>query len=81
MYVGRDAVAVFNVDGSYYATQDDCTHAGGPLNEGELDGHQIICPWHGSCFDVRDGSVCGGPAKKPLKMYRVIVEGDIARVE
>jgi nitrite reductase/ring-hydroxylating ferredoxin subunit len=81
VYVDGDAVAVYNVDGSYYATQNECTHAEGPLSDGDLDGHRIICPWHDSCFDVRDGSVCKGPAREPLNIYRVIIEGDIARVE
>ena len=81
VYVDGDAVAVYNVDGSYYATQNDCTHADGPLDEGDLDAYHIICPWHDSCFDVRDGSVCQGPAKDPLKTYRVTVDGEVGRVE
>jgi nitrite reductase/ring-hydroxylating ferredoxin subunit len=80
VYVDGDAVAVYNVEGSYYASQNDCTHSDGPLSEGDLEGYHIICPWHGSCFDVRDGSVCWGPATRPVKMYRVIIEGDIGRV-
>jgi len=74
-------VAVYNLDGEFYATQDECTHVKGPLSEGELQGDQIICPWHASCFDVRDGSVKCGPAKRPLKTYRVVVSGGIGRVE
>ena len=76
-----DEVAVYNVDGSFYATQNECPHAYGPLNEGDLEGVNIVCPWHNSCFDVRDGTVVRGPAREPLKTYRVVVEGDIARVE
>ncbi len=79
--VNDTPVAVYNVAGKYYATQDTCTHAGGPLNEGELDGVQITCPWHGSCFDVTDGKVLCGPAKKPLQTYRVVIDGEIGRVE
>jgi nitrite reductase/ring-hydroxylating ferredoxin subunit len=79
--VDGDDVAIYNVDGSFYATQNECTHSEGPLNEGDLDGHQIICPWHDSCFDVRDGSVCRGPAKQPLKTYRVVIDGDVGTVE
>jgi nitrite reductase/ring-hydroxylating ferredoxin subunit len=74
-------VAVFNVAGSFCATQAKCTHRRGPLNEGTLDGSTVTCPWHGSQFDVRTGAVLRGPAGVPLKTYRVIVEGDIGRVE
>jgi nitrite reductase/ring-hydroxylating ferredoxin subunit len=81
VYVDGEEVAVYNLDGAFYATQNECTHAYGPLNEGEMEGSSIVCPWHDSCFDVRDGSVTRGPATEPLKTYRVVVEGDIARVE
>lgn len=76
-----EAVTVYNIDGSFYATQDECSHAFGPLSEGELDGEVVICPWHFSCFNVKDGSVTCGPADEPLKTYKVIVEGEIGRVE
>lgn len=79
--VGDASVAVFNLGGKFYATQDACTHAGGPLSEGALDGTMIVCPLHGSGFDVTTGKVLRGPAARPLKTYRVILEGDIARVE
>jgi nitrite reductase/ring-hydroxylating ferredoxin subunit len=74
-------VAVFNAAGSFCATQAKCTHRQGPLNEGTLDGSTVTCPWHGSQFDVCTGAVLRGPAGAPLKAYRVIVEGDIGRVE
>jgi nitrite reductase/ring-hydroxylating ferredoxin subunit len=78
--VEGEPVAVYNVDGAYYATHDACTHAGGPLSEGELTGAQIVCPWHASCFNVVTGAVECGPAREPLKTYRVTVEGGIVRV-
>ena len=73
-------IAVYNVAGEFYATQNDCTHQEGPLCEGTLDGAIIECPWHGSKFDVRTGAVVGRPAKLPVKTYRVVVEGEIGRV-
>jgi nitrite reductase/ring-hydroxylating ferredoxin subunit len=79
--VDGQAVAVYNVGGAFFATQDECTHAGGPLSEGDLDGCVITCPLHGSRFDVTTGKVLGGPADEPLKTFRVTVEGDIGRVE
>ena len=74
-------VAVFNVAGRFCATQASCTHRGGPLNEGPIDDTTVTCPLHGSQFDVCTGAVLRGPAKEPLKTYRVIVEGEIGRVE
>ena len=73
--------AVFNVSGSFCATQDKCTHRQGPLSKGKLDGSTVTCPWHGSQFNVCTGEVLRGPATDPVKTYRVIVDGDIGRVE
>lgn len=73
--------AVFNVAGSFCATQAKCTHRGGPLNEGKLGGSTVTCPWHGTQFNVCTGAVLRGPATEPIKTYRVIVEGEIGRVE
>lgn len=73
--------AVFNVGGHLCAAQAKCPHRQGPLNEGKLDGSMVICPWHGSRFDVCTGDVLLGPAVDPLKMYRVTVEGGIGWVE
>jgi 3-phenylpropionate/trans-cinnamate dioxygenase ferredoxin component len=74
-------VAVFNVDGRLCATQNECTHRQGPLNEGKLDGSTVTCPLHGSQFDVSTGAVLRGPATEPLKTYTVVVEGDVGRID
>ncbi len=79
--VDGQAVAVYNVDGAFYATHNECTHVGAPMNEGELNGSTAVCPWHGSCFDVTTGAVLKGPAKRPLQTYRVVVDGEVGRVE
>ena len=73
--------AVFNVGGTFCATEDKCTHRQGPLSKGKLDGSTVTCPLHGSQFNVCTGEVLRGPATDPLKTYRVIVDGDIGRVE
>ena len=75
-----DAV-VFNVDGNFCATQATCTHRGGPLGQGKLDGSTVTCPLHGSQFNVCSGDVLRGPAIEPLMTYRVVVDGDVGRVE
>jgi uncharacterized protein YbjT (DUF2867 family)/nitrite reductase/ring-hydroxylating ferredoxin subunit len=76
-------LAVFNVGGTFCATQDKCPHAGGPLSQGKLEGSVVTCPWHRSQFDVGTGEVVRGPAKQTdtLHVYRVIVDGGIGRVE
>ena len=72
--VGRTWVAVFNVDGQFYAIQDICTHDGGPLAEGKLFGCEIECPRHGARFDLRDGRVTAPPALIPVPVYDVRVQ-------
>lgn len=74
-------VAVFNVVGGFCATQAKCTHRGGPLKEGKLEGSTVTCPWHGSEYNVCTGAVLRGPATEPVKTYRVIVEDEIGRVQ
>jgi len=73
--------AVFNVAGSFCATQAKCTHRGGPLNKGTLNGSTVTCPWHGSVFNVCTGAVLRGPATEPVKTYRVVVEGELGSVQ
>ena len=70
------AIAVFNVDGSYYAIDDVCTHDGGPLAEGDLQGAESRCPRHGARFDVRTGKALCFPAFEPVPTHRVEVRGD-----
>ncbi len=69
-------IAIFNVDGAFYAMDDTCTHAGGPLSEGELDGTVVTCPWHGATFDVKTGCVHGPPASDGVRSYEVKIEGE-----
>lgn len=78
--VEGEPVAVCNVAGQYFAAHNRCTHAGGPLSQGRLDGHNLICPWHDSCFDARTGEVTCGPAKKPVRVYQVVVADGVGRV-
>jgi nitrite reductase/ring-hydroxylating ferredoxin subunit len=68
-------ICLANVEGRFYAVEDDCTHLGGPLDDGELEGAVLTCPWHLACFDVRTGHVLRGPARIDLLTYRVRVEG------
>ena len=72
--VGSQQVLVVNVNGKYYAVGNVCTHMGGPLDQGILEGHEVQCPWHGSHFDVTNGQVKRGPATRPEPVYDVKVE-------
>jgi nitrite reductase/ring-hydroxylating ferredoxin subunit len=73
-------VAVFNVDGNFFATQGKCPHRGGPLGEGELEGGIVTCPWHAWRFDVCSGANVDNPNLK-LACYPVKLEGDEVLVE
>ena len=74
-------VAVFRIAGALYALDARCTHVGGPLDQGTIEGTHVTCPWHRSVFDVRDGSVVHGPATRNAVSFRVRVEGSALIVE
>ncbi len=74
-------IALFNVSGNYYALDDTCPHAGGPLSEGRVEGDQVTCPLHGASFNLRTGEVLTPPAFEDVKTYKVVIEGDDINVE
>ena len=74
-------VAVFNVEGDFYVTDDHCTHGPGSLSEGFLEGHEIECDFHQGCYDVRTGEVTSPPPMVPVKSYKVVVDGDQVMIE
>lgn len=69
-------VLVCNIEGSFYAIEDVCTHDGAPLDQGHLEGKCIVCPRHGATFDVRTGEALTLPAVIPVMTFGVSVEGD-----
>lgn len=73
-------IALCNVDGRFYAIDDVCTHDGGPLDQGELDGNLVECPRHGARFDVTSGRAVVLPAVRPVKTYAVEVDGDDVKI-
>ena len=75
------AVGLFNVDGKIYAMDSECTHAGGPLCEGEITGTTVTCPWHGASFNLTNGEALSAPAFEALNCYKVVVEGDDVKIE
>ncbi len=78
--VHGERVAVANVDGQFCAFSDECTHDGGPLSEGDLEGEIVTCPWHFSRFNVRTGDIVESPAEEVVQTYEVRVEGDAVYV-
>ena len=74
-------IALFNCNGVYYAIDNECTHVGGPLCEGEIEGDKVICPWHGAEYDLKTGEVLSPPAQHSVKSYKVIVQGDSIKIE
>ncbi len=73
-------VCLANVGGTFYAIGGECTHMGGPLGEGELDGTIVTCPWHSGEFDVTTGEVKGPPPEGDEPVYQVRVDGDDVQV-
>jgi naphthalene 1,2-dioxygenase system ferredoxin subunit len=74
--VSGQEIALYNVDGEFYATDLICTHGHACLTDGYLDGYVIECPLHQGTFDVRTGSGLGAPIEEDLRAYPVRVEGD-----
>ncbi len=78
--VNGKTIAVFNVEGSYFAVDNTCVHRGGPLGEGEVEGDVVTCPWHGWQFNVKTGACINNPAAK-VGSYLVKVEGTDIKVQ
>lgn len=69
-------IAVFRLEDGYHAIDDICTHDGGPLADGEVEGDQVICPRHGARFSIVTGAALAFPAVTPVTSYPVRVEGE-----
>ncbi len=74
-------LALFNLGGTFYAIDNRCTHVGGPLGEGEVEGNVVTCPWHGSRFTITTGQVVQPPARRPVATYPVRIQGGAVYVE
>ena len=73
--IGGEYIVLFNVAGSLYAIADVCSHDDGPLGDGEVEGHEVICPRHGARFDLRNGKALTPPAVEDIPAYPVQVQG------
>src|SRR5215203_6359226 len=74
--VNGEKICLANVARKYYAIGNVCTHLGGPLAKGKLEGYEVQCPWHGSRFDIRTGNVVRPPALRSEPAYEIKVEDD-----
>jgi len=74
--VNGEKICIANVDGKFYAIGSICTHEGGPLADGTLEGYEVECPWHYSKFDVRTGEVTSPPASEPEPAYEIKVDNN-----
>ncbi len=73
-------VALFNIDGTFYAIENTCIHRGGPLGEGELEGEVVTCPWHAWEYNVKTGVSVNNPSAC-VATYPVVIEGTEVKVE
>ena len=80
---GLVSVGVYNLDGTYYAIEDRCSHDDGPLAEGELDEATctVECPRHGARFDLKTGKPLTLPAYAPVDVFPVVVDDDLIKLE
>jgi len=78
---GPLVLAVFNVDGAFYVTDDACTHGPGQLSEGFVEGDVVECNFHGGQFNIRTGEVVGPPCMVPVKTYQTIVADGTVFIE
>lgn len=73
-------IALFNIDGNYYATDDTCTHQKASISKGEIEGDVVSCPHHGARFNIKTGAVLSLPAMFPLKTYTVNIDGNDIKI-
>ena len=73
-------IAVFNVGGEFFAIEDVCTHDGGCLTGGEVEGGEIVCPRHGARFSIRTGEALSAPAYEPVSTFPIRIEAGMVQV-
>ena len=78
---GRDAIAIYNLDGEYFATDNTCPHGAASLPEDEIEGEEVICPFHLGSFNIRSGEAVVGPCVKAVRTYPVRIKEGMLYVE
>jgi len=79
--IGELALAVFNVAGEFFVTDDMCTHGPGSLSEGYIEGDVVECNFHNGQFNIKTGAVVGPPCMVPVKTYKTLVENGRVLIE
>ncbi len=74
--VGALTVALFHRPEGWFAIEGRCTHKGGPLAEGDVEGFSVTCPLHGGQFDIQTGHVLGPPPVRPVRAFPVVIDGE-----
>lgn len=74
--VGKTLLAIYRIDGGFYATEGICTHAYARMAEGYVEGDLIECPYHGGAFEIRTGKAVAAPCTQDLKTYPLRIDGD-----
>ncbi len=82
-------IAIFNINGKFYATDETCPHEGGPLSSGFIEGENVSCPWHGATFHIMSGRTLeppagekmGPPVDKGIACYPVRIVGTEVKIE
>ena len=81
MFVGSESLAIYNLDGRFYATSDACTHGSGSLSEGWVCDHEVECPLHQGRFDVRTGKAVGAPCAVDVRTFPIRIDHSRVWVE
>lgn len=79
--VGDREIALFQIDGEFYAIGNRCPHAGGALADGQIEGRTVICPLHRARFSCETGDFLAPPAAEPVSSYEVRVEGNDIQIK
>jgi nitrite reductase/ring-hydroxylating ferredoxin subunit len=81
LHLGDQRIVLARTENGWAAFSDSCTHRGGSLAGGVMTCGTVICPWHGSHFDVHTGKVSAGPATEPIRSFPITVEGGEVRLD
>jgi nitrite reductase/ring-hydroxylating ferredoxin subunit len=81
LVAGHAPFAVYNIGGTFFVTEDNCTHGMASLSEGTLEGEVIECPYHGGAFNVRTGEPVERPCVVPVKIFEPIIENGAVYVQ